>query len=51
MTDTLAMNLLFDIGGDYPTQGSGNAASTLAMVHNLAAAIPAYGAPPCDGRF
>ena len=51
MTDTLAMNLLFDIGGDYPTQGSGNAASTLAMVHNLAAAIPAYGAPPCDGRM
>src|SRR6218665_1229418 len=51
MTDTLAMNLLFDIGGGYPSRDGGNAVSTMAMVHNLAAAIPAYGAPPCDGRL
>lgn len=51
MTDTLAMDLLFDIGGSWPGQGTGTAASTLAMVHCLAAEIPAYGAPPCDGRL
>lgn len=48
---TPAMNLLFDIGGAYPSQSGGSAASTLAMVHNLAAGIQAYGAPPCDGRL
>jgi len=50
-SDTLAMNLLFDIGGAYPSQSGGSAASTLAMVHNLAGDIAAYGAPLCDGRL
>lgn len=51
MTDTLAMNILFDIDGAYPSQSGGTAACTMAMAHNLAGTIPAYGAPPCDGRL
>jgi microcystin-dependent protein len=51
MTDTLAMTQLFDTGGTYPSRDGGSAISTLAMVHSMAAAYPAYGAPDCDGRM
>ena len=50
-SNTLAMTQLFDTGGTYPSRDGGSAISTLAMVHSMAAAGSAYGAPDCDGRL